>query len=121
VSDRIEHVHEVLDRVSFRDRVWRLQTTDSGSGPVLISLAWCAPDTDHPEAGDIDITGRWWVIEEHNNDDEILQTAFLAVLTAEEHEVREEFKVDGLAIYGPHQRPLHLLDTGERLSGLPVS
>ena len=33
---------------------------------------------------------------------EIVQTAFLAVLTAAEHEIRETFKYHDAAIFGPH-------------------
>lgn len=46
--------------------------------------------------------GRKWRLSEHMTKSEIVQTAFLAVLTAAEHEVRETFKYQGAAIFGPH-------------------
>lgn len=46
--------------------------------------------------------GRKWYISAHMTEAEVLQTALLAVLTANEHEVRETFLVDGRAIFGPH-------------------
>lgn len=46
--------------------------------------------------------GRKWLLSEHMTRSEIVQTAFKAVLTVVEHEVREEFKYCDRAIYGPH-------------------
>ncbi len=47
--------------------------------------------------------GRKWLLSQFMTDSEVVQTALLAVLTAEEHEARERFKYNGQAIYGPHQ------------------
>src|SRR4051812_14184916 len=46
--------------------------------------------------------GRKWLLSEHMTKSEIVLTAFKAVLTAEEHEVRESFKYFGRAIFNPH-------------------
>lgn len=46
--------------------------------------------------------GRKWLLSEHMTDSEIVQTAFLAVLTAVEHEVRESFLFKNQPIFGPH-------------------
>lgn len=46
--------------------------------------------------------GRKWRLSEHMTKSEVVQTAFLAVKTAEEHETRESFKYHGVAIFGPH-------------------
>lgn len=45
---------------------------------------------------------RKWRISIRMTKSEIVQTAFLAILTAEEHEIRENFKYKGRAIFGPH-------------------
>ena len=47
-------------------------------------------------------TGRKWMLSPHMTKSEIIQTAFKAVLTAVEHEVREKFKYRDSAIFGPH-------------------
>lgn len=47
-------------------------------------------------------SSRKWLLSEHMTDSEIVQTALLAVLTAEEHEAREQFHFDGKAVFGPH-------------------
>lgn len=46
--------------------------------------------------------GRKWRLSRHMTKSEIVQTAFLAVLQATEHEVRESFQYKGAAIFGPH-------------------
>lgn len=46
--------------------------------------------------------GRKWMLSRHMVKQEIVQTAFLAVMTAIEHETREQFTYKGIAIYGPH-------------------
>lgn len=46
--------------------------------------------------------GRKWFLSPFMTDSEIVSTAFKAILTAEEHEVREHFKYRGQSIFGPH-------------------
>lgn len=45
---------------------------------------------------------RKWILSQWMTKSEIIQTAFKAVLAAEEHETREKFKYNGRAIFGPH-------------------
>lgn len=47
-------------------------------------------------------SGRKWRLSPCMTPSEIVQTAFLACLTAEEHEVRESFLYKGQPVYGPH-------------------
>jgi hypothetical protein len=49
--------------------------------------------------------GRKWMLSEHMTRNEIVQTCFLAVMTAVEHEVREHFKYRGRKIFNPHFDP----------------
>jgi hypothetical protein len=60
--------------------------------------------------GDTEWKGRKWMLSTHMLKSEIVQTAFLAVMTAEEHETREKFTYDGLAIFGPHYNVDRLAD-----------
>ena len=46
--------------------------------------------------------GRKWCLSHHMTRSEVVLTAFKAVLTASEHEVRENFRYRGRAILGPH-------------------
>lgn len=45
---------------------------------------------------------RKWLLSVHMTESELIQTAFKCVLTAIEHEAREQFKYKGRAVYGPH-------------------
>lgn len=47
-------------------------------------------------------SGRKWILSPFMTKSEIVNTAFMAVLAAEEHEAREHFKYRGKAIFGPH-------------------
>jgi len=46
--------------------------------------------------------GRKWFLSPHMVRSEVVQTAFMAILAAVEHETREMFQYKGAAIYGPH-------------------
>ena len=46
--------------------------------------------------------GRKWMLSPHMTQSEIVTTALKAVLTAEEHEARENFRYRGAMIFGPH-------------------
>ncbi len=49
-----------------------------------------------------EVVGRKWCLSPHMTRSEIVQTTLKAVLTAEEHEVRERFKYRGRSIFDPH-------------------
>lgn len=46
--------------------------------------------------------GRKWILSKHMTKSEVVATAFKAVMTAEEHEMREKFRYRGRMVYGPH-------------------
>lgn len=50
----------------------------------------------------LDWAGRKWGLSYHMTDSEVVQTCFKAVLTALEHEAREQFRFDGAAVMNPH-------------------
>lgn len=45
---------------------------------------------------------RKWYLSPYMTETEIVQTALLAVKTAEEHEIRERFKYENELVFGPH-------------------
>jgi hypothetical protein len=68
---------------------WQVGETSTDSD-LRLRAEWEAPDA---------VTGkmetqqsRWWPLSKHMVKTEIIQTAFLCVLKAEEHEIRESFK-----------------------------
>lgn len=46
--------------------------------------------------------GRKWRLSKFMTRSEVVQTALMAVIAAEEHETREHFLYKGAAIFGPH-------------------
>lgn len=46
--------------------------------------------------------GRKWRLSRHMTDMEFMLTALKAILTAQEHEARECFRVDGVALFDSH-------------------
>jgi hypothetical protein len=46
--------------------------------------------------------GRKWTLSPYMTKSEVVQTAFKAIMTAEEHEIREKFTYRGKTIFGPH-------------------
>ena len=47
-------------------------------------------------------TGRKWYISKHTTESEVVLTALKALITFEEHEIREKFLYQGHAIFHPH-------------------
>lgn len=62
--------------------------------------------------------GRKWLLSDHMTDGEIVQTAFKAILTAVEHEVRETFLYKGAAIFDPHYDIEKLVELRKRPDAL---
>lgn len=50
----------------------------------------------------VEWTGRKWYVSSYSTKFEVVQTALKAVLTALEHEAREKFTYQGVAIFQPH-------------------
>ncbi len=75
---------------------------DSGgySGKVFLQAQFHSPCAD---TGQLTLQKtRKWYLSEHMTESELVQTALKCVLTAIEHEAREQFKYKGQAIFGPH-------------------
>lgn len=86
-----EQVAEILGAISYRDWIFRL----GYDGPRLFLQVVF-------KAGNEWQRGRKWLLSPHMTKSELVQTAFKAVLTAEEHEAREHFRYMGAVIFGPH-------------------
>ncbi len=102
----IHEIRKVLADVSFRD--WRFIVETDKAGPFLVI------EFDEP----CNVTGqpavqrsRKWKLSPHMTRSEIVQTALKALLTALEHEAREQFLYKGQPIFGPHfdVEALHLV------------
>lgn len=112
----------ILDRVEFHD--WVFFAGEMGDG-FYLQVRFFEADNEVPQGMGRLIAqhGRKWYISPHSTEGEVIQTALSAVFWAMEHEVREQFKVDGKAIFGPHldiNQLLRVADkTVERAPRLP--
>lgn len=93
-STRRDAVCAVLSQVRYRDWTFEIRGCDQ------IRVTFDGIDADTGER--IKLNGRWWYVSPHAVPSEIVQTGFLAVKTAEEHEMRERFSYRGVAVFGPH-------------------
>jgi hypothetical protein len=67
----------------------------------LLWASFVSQDNFDPQLREVQSTRKWY-LSLHATDSEILQTMLKLVLTSEEHEAREQFLVEGRAIFGPH-------------------
>lgn len=94
----LDDMRQVLDRISYRD--WYL-TAHPNREFGYLQVSFVALDA---ATAEISVQkGRKWQLSPHMTVSEIVQTALLAILTAEEHEVREQFLYRGRPVFGPHR------------------
>lgn len=91
---RLQHIKDLLARITYKN--WSFLSDIMGNGCYLQTVL------DVCDEGGERWKGRKWYVSNFMTDPEIVNTAFLAVMTAEEHETRESFLFDDAAIYGPH-------------------
>lgn len=93
----LDFAWEVLDQIRYKD--WTLDAQEYGPG-IAIQVRFDSPDsqTGRPERQ----AGRLWPLPFDWTVSDLVRTAFLAIMTAEEHEIRETFRYRDRAIFGPH-------------------
>lgn len=104
-----DSVKEILSCISYPGYQFNLNITAGRMYLQLSFLAKCAV-SGHEEIQ----KSRKWYISPHKTKSEICQTAFKAVITAVEHEIRENFHYQGVPVYGPHFNVDDLLELAQR-------
>jgi hypothetical protein len=97
-SESMGRAQEVVSRLHYRG--WRFHVGADALNCLYLQMQWIAPHSLTHET--VELHGRKWRLSEHMTTSEIVQTALMAVLAAEEHEARERFLFDGRPIFGPH-------------------
>lgn len=92
-----DRARQVIAKVAYKD--WWFERVNT-PGQFTFRVAFHAVDTASRER--TIQRGRHWLLTPNMTDAEIVRTALLAVLTAEEHEARESFLYDGKPLFGPH-------------------
>lgn len=97
-----ERVQSLLARVAYKAGGNGFAVIEKAPGVLLLQHWQHLPDPKYP-ACLVTQKGRKFYLSPFMTDGEILQSALLAVLLFEEHEVRENFRFDGLRLFGPHK------------------
>lgn len=92
-----QELRQIVSELEFRD--WKFSVVEEAWQPFL-QVGFSAPCHD---TGQIEWQqSRKWRLSYHMTKGEVVQTALLAVLTAVEHETREEFTYRGVPVFQPH-------------------
>jgi hypothetical protein len=98
-NDREIVIKTLLRDIKFNDWVFRVGSMGDGH---FIQCAFMAQDNMSRDRAVIWQKGRKWYVSPYAIDQEIIQTAFKAVVSAVEHETREQFIYRGVPIFNPH-------------------
>jgi hypothetical protein len=90
----------VADRVRYK-RGWSILVSDGALQVAYDGLG---------DYGPTPWTGRRWLLSPKMTETELVYTAFKAILAAEEHEARECFLYEGVAVCGPHYSVRDIID-----------
>lgn len=96
--NNVNQIKAVLADINYKNWWFIVEQKDEG---FYLQVAFMGPDSDNPTRVE-EQHGRKWLISRFMTKNELIQTAFKAILTAEEHEVRENFLYKGRRILGPH-------------------
>jgi len=99
-NDTRDSFLDILSEIHFRDWRFCLLQEDAAPGIYFLVIEFDEPCniTGKPATQ----TSRKWLLTPQMTRGEIVQTAWLAVQTAMQHEMREQFLYRGDAIFGPH-------------------
>jgi len=93
----VAKIQDILNRIEYKN--WAFFVNED-KGALYLQLRFLAPDNLTGE--DSLQSCRRWLLSRHMTPSEIVGTALKAVITAEEHEAREQFRYKGEAVFGPH-------------------
>ena len=113
MTPNIERFREVLERCKFPEFTFCVHSEESKVYFQIECHSRCNV-TGKP----LTWKGRKWLMSIHMTDGEIVQTAFKAVLTALEHEAREQFMYRGVSIFDPHYDIEKLVELRQRPDAL---
>ena len=88
-----------VDEIEYKN--WGFYVGQKGD-VLYLQVRFLAPDTDSDKPNLQVQKGRKWMLSEHMTKSELIQTCLKAVLTAEEHEAREQFLYKNKAVFAPH-------------------
>lgn len=100
-----EAVLKILAHIKYKD--WTFRLLNKGDG-FLLQTEFMAPDSKGPTGELFLQRGRKWYISSYSCIGEVVRTAYKAIEASELHEMQENFKFRGDAIFDPHLDPRDL-------------
>ena len=101
-------IANALDRIRCED--YRFITTPIHGG-IILQIEGVVEDIEtHKPTWH---RGRKWYLDSQTSIDDVIRTAFKAIATWQEHELREHFLVDGKSIFSPHSSILESVDRSD--------
>ncbi len=105
-------ITHILGQVQFKD--WNFHVAPMGDGHYL-QVQFMDKDI---HSGEPEMQhGRKWYVSPYAVQGEVIKTAFLAVMQAMEHEIRETFLYKGKNVLGPHIAIDALFDVADSREG----
>ena len=96
-------IHAVLDHVEIFDRAFELtRYYSSGGNGWHLHVVYDEPDIDNPTGPALRQRSRGWPIADTDSEDDIVATAYAAVMRSYDHVVREHFYYNGERVFSPH-------------------
>jgi hypothetical protein len=97
---------QILEKITYKPG-WKFRLLKKGDG-FLLQVVFSAPCT--VTGAMQEQRGRKWYVSSHACVGEFVRTAFKAIEAAEMHELQENFRYRGEAIFDPHRDPDTLAD-----------
>ena len=94
-----DEMARILRSIKYKDWEFHLGYYAGGEAPFL-QIRFTAKSNYSDEV--TEQHGRKWLLSYHMCRSEVVQTALMAVLAAEEHEARERFTYNGWKVFSPH-------------------
>lgn len=95
---RLEDFADILDRIEYPGYRLSLYTRPGETNLVVE----CDEGTCNITGKPMGWRGRKWRLSPFMTDGEVVQTAFMAIMAANEHETREKFLYRGVTVFDPH-------------------
>ena|SRR5271154_939095 len=105
-----EDIQYIIDRIQFRDRVFRVLVKGDG---YLLQMSYQEPDVNKPGSDPVKQSTRKYYLSPYMTESEIVETAWLAVQRSQLHVASEHFTYHGRRIYSQHfdvQRRIDMVD-----------
>lgn len=99
----------IIGNITYKD--WTLLLVRDSAGREYMRWQWFTRCV--KSGASVMISGRRWWLSPKMTESEIVQTALLAALTAEEHEARESFRYKDKRVFNPHISVPKLLEICE--------